>query len=90
VRRTGVAFDHEEYLKGIYCVGSPVFDVQGNVVAGLGVTGLASRNTNPVDFHVCALILACAAGVSADLGYRGDRFATWISALDSAHTEYGG
>lgn len=90
VRRTGVAFDHEEYLKGIYCVGAPVFDVQGNVVAGLGVTGLASRNTNPVEFRVHSLTLACAAGVSADLGYRGDRFTMWISAMDIVHNEHGG
>ena len=78
-RRTGITFDREEYAKGIYCVGAPVFDVQGNIAAGLGVTGLASRLSHDVEQKFCSLVLRCSAAVSADIGYTGDKFGEWIS-----------
>ncbi len=77
VRSTGLTYDREEYSKGIYCVGAPVFDVGGNAVAGLGVTGLASRFSDDVERRFCSLVLACAAAVSADIGYTGDQFEKW-------------
>ena len=78
-RRTGLACDREEYSKGVYCVGAPVFDVQGAIVAGLGVTGLASRRTAETDRRLRSLVLNCAAAVSADIGYTGSQFGDWKS-----------
>jgi IclR family transcriptional regulator, KDG regulon repressor len=43
VRERGVAFDIEENLTGVVCVASPVFDQTGRVVAGLSISGPASR-----------------------------------------------
>ncbi len=76
-RRTGLSCDREEYSKGIYCVGAPVFDVQGDIVAGLGVTGLASRRTAEMERRLRSLVLDCAAAVSADMGYTGSQFVEW-------------
>jgi DNA-binding IclR family transcriptional regulator len=73
-RRTGLAYDNEEYNEGIVCIGAPVFDAQRKVTAGLGVTGLVStfdagnRNT------FARLVLECAWKVSKDIGYSGDFF----------------
>jgi DNA-binding IclR family transcriptional regulator len=78
-RRSGLSYDREEYSKGIYCVGAPVFDVQGAIVAGLGITGLASRRTAAMDRRLRSLVLDCAATVSADMGYTGGQFVTWKS-----------
>jgi DNA-binding IclR family transcriptional regulator len=78
-RHSGLSYDREEYSKGIYCVGAPVFDVQGAIVAGLGITGLASRRTAAMDRRLRSLVLDCAATVSADMGYTGGQFVTWKS-----------
>ena len=83
-RRTGLSCDREEYSKGIYCVGAPVFDVEGAIVAGLGVTGLASRRTAATDKRLHSLVLDYAAAVSADMGYTGSQFGDWKSLLKQA------
>jgi IclR family acetate operon transcriptional repressor len=79
VRKTGLGYDNEEYNEGIRCIGAPVFDVEGKVVAGLGVSGLVStfRNNRQATFE--QLVLECAYRVSKDIGYSGDYFADKIS-----------
>ncbi len=74
VRRTGVGYDNEEYNEGIRCIGSPVFDVEGRIVAGIGVSGLVStfRRNRQGTFE--QLVLECAWRVSKDIGYSGDYF----------------
>ena len=74
VRETGLAFDHEEYLTGIYCIGAPVFDVNENAVAGLGITGIISLLTPDRRRRYDRLILNCAKMVSRDIGYEGKLF----------------
>ncbi|GAA1160034.1 IclR family transcriptional regulator [Ornithinicoccus hortensis] len=41
VRSNGLAIDHEETRLGVTCVGSPIFDRHGRVLAAISVTGLA-------------------------------------------------
>jgi IclR family acetate operon transcriptional repressor len=79
VKRTGLGYDNEEYNEGIRCIGAPVFDVEGRVVAGLGVSGLVStfRNNRQATFE--QLVLECAHRVSKDIGYSGDYFADKLS-----------
>jgi DNA-binding IclR family transcriptional regulator len=74
VRKTGLGYDDEEYNEGIRCIGAPVFDVEGKIVAGLGVTGLVStfRKNRQGSFE--QLVLECARRVSKDIGYSGDFF----------------
>jgi DNA-binding IclR family transcriptional regulator len=43
VREQGRAFDLGENVDGVICVAAPVFDQRGRVVAGLSVSGPASR-----------------------------------------------
>jgi len=78
VRRTGLGYDNEEYNEGIRCIGSPVFDVEGRVVAGLGVSGLVSTFRNAKQAVFEQLVLECAYRVSKDIGYSGDFFSTRI------------
>ncbi len=74
VRRTGLAYDNEEYNEGIRCIGAPVFDVQGSVVAGLGVTGLVSAFRTGREEAFERLVLECASRVSKAVGYTGRFF----------------
>ena len=73
-RTTGLAYDREGYMLGIYCIGAPVFNVNGEPVAGLGVTGLVSVFNQEKQPALERMILACAEGVSRDIGYEGGLF----------------
>ncbi len=74
VKKEGVAFDKEEYNLGFLCIGAPVLDVNGNAIAGIGLTGLS--NLFPPECHAKAIeqVRACAESVSRDIGYYGDYF----------------
>lgn len=74
IRKTGLAYDHEEYLSGIYCIGAPVFDVNGRAVAGLGITGVITRLSVERWRRYQAQVLNCAERVSCDIGYEGGVF----------------
>jgi len=43
VRERGVAFDMEENLSGVVCVAAPIFDQVGRVIAGISISGPATR-----------------------------------------------
>ncbi|OGV67311.1 MAG: hypothetical protein A2283_09160 [Lentisphaerae bacterium RIFOXYA12_FULL_48_11] len=82
VRSTGLGYDREEYVQGIYCVGAPVFDVSGRVIAGMGITGLAGRLDMEEKKHIETLVLTAAAMISDDMAYDGTRFLEWGIKLD--------
>lgn len=42
VRETGLSYDREETQLGVFCVGSPIFDRHGNILAAVSVTGPGS------------------------------------------------
>jgi len=73
-RETGLAYDRQERVTGIYCIGAPVFDVNGAAAAGLGITGLVSRFDAASRRRFEEQVLAAAEQVSRDIGYRGGRF----------------
>ncbi|MCX6901051.1 MAG: IclR family transcriptional regulator [Verrucomicrobia bacterium] len=81
IRATGLGYDREGYMLGIFCIGAPVFDVNGEPVAGLGVTGLVSVSHPKKQFVLEQAILACAESISRDIGYEGGRFAEFQSQL---------
>jgi len=39
VKKQGYAFDNEENERGIKCIGAPIFDYSGNVVAAVSISG---------------------------------------------------
>ncbi|MCX6907617.1 MAG: IclR family transcriptional regulator [Verrucomicrobia bacterium] len=74
IRARGLAYDREGYTLGIYCVGAPVFNVNGEPVAGVGVTGLVSLFHPETQPTLEQAVLACAEHISRDIGYEGGRF----------------
>jgi IclR family acetate operon transcriptional repressor len=74
IRKTGLAYDHEDYIQGIFCIGAPVFDVNGDPVAGVGVTGLVSLFHPGKQAALEQAVLACAENISRDIGYAESRF----------------
>ena len=77
IPRTGLAYDREEYIVGVYCVGAPIFDAEDNVVAGAGVTGLVSRIRSEELPRIERQVLECARQISLAIGHDGCRFAAW-------------
>ena len=87
IRATGLAHDREGYMLGIFCIGAPVFNVNGEPVAGLGVTGLVSVSHPKKQSALEQAILACAEDVSRDIGYEGGQFRQFLGNLKAVTTE---
>ena len=46
VRREGYAMDDQEYHIGVRCIAAPITNINGDVVAGIGITGPITTPTN--------------------------------------------
>lgn len=82
IRTTGLAYDREGYMLGIFCIGAPVFNVNGEPVAGVGVTGLVSVSHPAKQSALEQAVLKCAEEISRDIGYEGGRFNEFRARLE--------
>ena len=69
--RTGVSFDHEEYLVGVNAVGAPIYGTGGVLVALLWIVGFASRLRDEALDRAAQQLRAEVVTVSQALGVRG-------------------
>ncbi|MEU4377218.1 IclR family transcriptional regulator [Pseudonocardia alni] len=65
IRERGSAFDFEESKAGLVCTASPVFGAEGEVVAGLSVSGWNTRMNVEL---TSAAVRTAAMGVSREVG----------------------
>ncbi len=70
VREAGYATDDEEFEEGLRCVGAPVFDHRGHVVASISMAAPVFRLRKNRVPQVARLVMAAAKGLSEDLGYQ--------------------
>jgi DNA-binding IclR family transcriptional regulator len=70
VRDAGYAVDDEEFEEGLRCVGAPVFDHRGHVVASISTAAPVFRLRKDRLPEVARLVMAAARGLSEDLGYQ--------------------
>lgn len=73
VRERGFAIDDEENEPGVRCVGAPIFDMGGSVVAAISVSGPSTRVTREVALAIAPAVLGAAKTVSMRLGYQDGR-----------------
>jgi DNA-binding IclR family transcriptional regulator len=71
VKTYGFAVDNEENSEGVRCICSPVFDVQGKVVAALGTSDTIIRLDESLLPKVVEMIKKSAAQISSLIGYAG-------------------
>lgn len=70
-RERGYAVDHEERRVGMVCVGAPIRDHSGTVVAAISVTGTVLRMPPEFQREVALRVLEAANRISFRLGYAG-------------------
>lgn len=71
VRERGYAVDREEIHEWGRCVGAPIFDFTGGVVAAVSISGLSMRLTDErIETVLAPLVMEAARDISARLGYR--------------------
>ena len=68
IREQGYAVDDEEYDEGLRCIGAPIVDHRGEVVAAMGVGGPVTRVTPERVEALADLVIAAAQGLSRRLG----------------------
>jgi DNA-binding IclR family transcriptional regulator len=68
IRLNGYSIDDEELEIGLRCIGAPIFDVRGDVVASVSISGPSSRITRESAILLAALVRRCAFEASEGLG----------------------
>lgn len=71
VREHGYAVDDQEDSRGIRCLGAPIFDRDGNVVAALSISAPAVRLPQRRDREVAAALKEACTRISTLRGYTG-------------------
>lgn len=84
IRERGYSIDDEEYEEGLRCVGAPVRDYTGGVVAAISVAAPAFRLTKQSISMVGKAVVEAAARLSAELGYNEAPGPTRVRAAESA------
>jgi len=72
IRSRGYAIDHEENRQTVCCVGAPIFDSDGRVIAAISISGPSFRLTPRKMKELSGPLKSTALKVSRSLGYRGD------------------
>jgi len=67
-RDRGYAIDDEEKTEGMRCIAAPVFDLHGEVVAGISVSGPVSRVSDAEIDRLAEAVTSAAKALSAALG----------------------
>jgi DNA-binding IclR family transcriptional regulator len=70
VRKQGYALDLEEAVEGACCAAAPVRDHQGEVIAAVSASMMASRFYRWREPQVAAMVKSTARKISVALGYQ--------------------
>jgi IclR family transcriptional regulator, KDG regulon repressor len=70
VRQRGYAMDNEEFEEGLCCIGAPVWNYSGSVVAAISIAGAAFRLTEKRVPAALQAVISAANQLSAELGYQ--------------------
>jgi IclR family KDG regulon transcriptional repressor len=74
IRQQGYAVDEQDFEVGAYAFGAPVFDHEGNIVAGISITTPTARCSPKRRKELIRMVVAAAQKLSEKLGYQTNRF----------------
>jgi len=69
VRQQGWGMDNEEYEEGHRCIGAPVYDYRGEIIAAVSASGSTKILTEDRFREVAEYVMKTAAEVSRSMGY---------------------
>ena len=70
VREKGYALDMEEYERDVRCIGAPVLNFMGNVIAGISVSGPEVRmSMERIEKEIAPVLIEAAKALSIKFGY---------------------
>lgn len=71
VKKQGYAIDNEEQEEGIRCIGGPIFDYKGDIIAAFSIAGPTIRLTEElVEEELSELIINYSNKISSSFGYN--------------------
>ena len=70
IRKRGYAIDNGENEEGAWCVGAPIRDQDGSVIAAVSISAVANRVGRDLEGEYARMIVQTADTISAKLGYR--------------------
>jgi IclR family transcriptional regulator, KDG regulon repressor len=70
IRQRGYAMDDEEIEEGLRCIGAPVMDYSGRVIAAMSIAGPAFRLIEERIPAVARSVIQAASELSVELGYK--------------------
>jgi DNA-binding IclR family transcriptional regulator len=73
IRQQGYAADEQDFEVGAYAFGAPVYDHEGNVIAGLSVTTPTARYSPEYRQKLIRLVQHSAKNLSEKLGYHSSK-----------------
>ena len=71
VRKRGYALDMEEFEEDLRCVGAPIWDDTGTVLASISISGPIGRFDSSTLPDLIGVVRATALAVSRKMGYSG-------------------
>jgi DNA-binding IclR family transcriptional regulator len=69
IRRQGYALDHREIEEDVECIGGPIRDHLGNVIAALSISGPQKKINTPGEKQFVSSVVEATALISSMLGY---------------------
>ncbi|MEG1801077.1 MAG: IclR family transcriptional regulator [Oscillospiraceae bacterium] len=69
VRKDGWAMDNEEYEMGHRCIGAPIFDYRGDIIAAVSASGNVAILPESKINQVASFVKEIASSISKDMGY---------------------
>lgn len=72
IRKKGYAFDRREHEEDSECIGAPIRDHFGDVIAALSTSGPKRKIGTPLEKKYVIWVMEAAAMISSKMGYRGE------------------
>ena len=69
IRKQGYALDHREIEEDVECIGAPIQDYLGNVIAALSISGPQRKINTPQEKQFVSSVVKAAGLISSKLGY---------------------
>ena len=70
IRKQGYGYDNQEYLDGLRCISTPIFDSNGNIQFALSISGPVSKMGKEKIKEYLPLLLRASTEISMKFGYR--------------------